>query len=144
MKRLPLLYRVSARSGPYMGPSRATYHLTSLGTRLSLRGRRVWPTAHTRLVLASHNYSGKLSGCARIVFTGGTRADRDTTRSFVTRVHSAPSENIAGDTHLASQNNYGKLEHGQLARLSFRAARVWFRDYHLTAFVVRDWLYVTV
>ena len=35
----------------------------SLGTRLSLRGRRVWPTAHTILVLASHNYSGKLSGC---------------------------------------------------------------------------------
>ena len=24
MKRLPLLYRVSARSGPYIGPSRAT------------------------------------------------------------------------------------------------------------------------
>ena len=44
----------------------------------------------------------------------------------------APSENIAGDTHLASQNNYGKLEqvlYGQLATLSFRAARVWFRDY---------------
>ena len=47
-------------------------------------------------------------------------------------LHSAPSENIAGDTHLASQNNnYGKLEqvlYGKLARLSFRAARVWFRD----------------
>ena len=44
----------------------------------------------------------------------------------------AASENIAGDTHLASQNNYGKLEqvlYGQLARLSFRTARVWFRDY---------------
>ena len=52
----------------------------SLGTRLSLRGRRVWPTA---LVLAPHDYSGKLSGVARNVFTGGTRADRDTTRSLL-------------------------------------------------------------
>ena len=39
-------------------------------------------------------------------------------------------------THLATQNNYGKLDqvlYGQLARLSFRAARVWFRDYGLRA-----------
>ena len=45
-------------------------------------------------------------------------------------LHSAPSENIAGDTHLASQNNYGKLEQ-VLYKLvgSSRAARVWFRDY---------------
>ena len=85
----------------------------SLGTRLSLRGRRVWPTAHIRLVLAY----GKLSGCRPQCFHWGpgTRADHATTcttRSFVTRIarglHSAPSKNIAGDTHLASQNNYGK------------------------------------
>ena len=46
---------------------------------------------------------------------------------YARSLHSAPSENIAGETHLASQNNYGKLEqvlYGQLARLSFRAARV--------------------
>ena len=52
-------------------------------------------------------------------------------RAYARGLRSAPSENIAGDTHLASQNNYGKLEqvlYGQLARLSFRAARVWFRD----------------
>ena len=42
----------------------------SLGTRLSLRGRRVWPAAHTRLVLASYNYSGKLSGCAAMFSLG--------------------------------------------------------------------------
>ena len=53
-------------------------------------------------------------------------------RIYARGLHSVPSENIAGDTHLASQNNYGKLEqvlYGQLARLSFRTARVWFRDY---------------
>ena len=52
--------------------------------------------------------------------------------SLGTRLHVCPSENIAGDTHLAFQNNYGTLEqvlYGQLARLSFRAVRVWFRDY---------------
>ena len=38
-------------------------------------------------------------------------------------LHVCPQENIAGDTHLASQNNYGTLEqvlYGQLARLPFQ------------------------
>ena len=44
----------------YMLPVFAKHSRYSLGTRFSLCRRRVWPTAHTRAVLASHNYSGKL------------------------------------------------------------------------------------
>ena len=39
--------------------------------------------ADIRLVLASHNYSGKLSGCRPQCFTGGTCADHDTTQSLL-------------------------------------------------------------
>ena len=46
-------------------------------------------------------------GVARNVFTGGTPTA--ILRAYIrSRLHSAPSVNIAGDTHLASQNNYGK------------------------------------
>ena len=76
---------------------------SSLGTRLSLRGRRVWPTAHTRLVLASHNYSGKLSGCRPQCFHWGHCANRERigyARNKASRniavCTCAPSENIAG------------------------------------------------
>ena len=71
----------AVQSRPYPWPYTYTYTYVhtllqprpSLGTRLSLRGRRVWPTAHTRLVLASHDYSGKLhvSGCRPQCFHWG-------------------------------------------------------------------------
>ena len=67
MLPLPLSDVIRERSSAHVRkrgrPPLSIHQPCSLGTRLSLRGRRVWPTAHTRLVLASHNYSGKLSGC---------------------------------------------------------------------------------
>ena len=42
-------------------------------------------------------------------------------RSHARGLHCAPCENIAGDTHLASQNNYGKLRRTSLV---YRVRRV--------------------